>query len=86
MEDYAKLYHLLFNAITDALEQMNAQNFGSAKEASSPPSKKQKKSISQQKTKKAVPLSGERSNAAPSEATAGWIIQKGGARPLPFGR
>ena len=32
MEDYAKLYHLLFNAITDALEQMNAQNFGSAKE------------------------------------------------------
>ena len=28
MEDYAKLYHLLFNAITDALEQMNAQNFG----------------------------------------------------------
>ena len=33
MEDYAKLYHLLFTAITDALEQMNAQNFGSAKEA-----------------------------------------------------
>ena len=32
MEDYAKLYHLLFNAIIDALEQMNAQNFGSAKE------------------------------------------------------
>ena len=32
MEDYAKLYHLLFNAITDALEQMNTQNFGSAKE------------------------------------------------------
>ena len=32
MEDYAKLYHLLFNAITDALEQMNAQNFGSSKE------------------------------------------------------
>ena len=32
MENYAKLYHLLFNAITDALEQMNVQNFGSAKE------------------------------------------------------
>ena len=32
MEDYAKLYHLLFSAITDALEQMNAQNFGSVKE------------------------------------------------------
>ena len=43
-------------------------------------------SADQQKAKKAVPLSGERSNAAPSEATAGWIIQKGGARPLPFGR
>ena len=32
MEDYTKLYHLLFNAITDAMEQMNAQNFASAKE------------------------------------------------------
>ena len=31
MEDYTKLYHLLFNAITDALEQIDAQNFGSAK-------------------------------------------------------
>ena len=36
MEDYTKLYHLLFNAITDALEQMNAQNFGSAKETLRP--------------------------------------------------
>ena len=32
MEDDAKPYHLLFNAIIDALEQMNAQNFGSGKE------------------------------------------------------
>ena len=30
--DYEKLYHLLFNAITDALEQMKSQNFGTAKE------------------------------------------------------
>ncbi len=30
--DYEKLYHLLFNAITDALEQMESQNFGTAKE------------------------------------------------------
>ena len=30
--DYEKLYHLLFNAITDALEQMEQQNYGSAKE------------------------------------------------------
>ena len=30
--DYEKLYHLLFNAITDALKQMDSQNFGTAKE------------------------------------------------------
>ena len=30
--DYEKLYHLLFNAITDALEQMESQNCGDAKE------------------------------------------------------
>ena len=29
--DYEKLYHLLFNAITDALEQMESQNYGDAK-------------------------------------------------------
>ena len=31
--NYEKLYHLLFNAITDALEQMEQQNYGTAKEA-----------------------------------------------------
>ena len=30
--DYEKLYHLLFNDITDALEQMGSQNYGDAKE------------------------------------------------------
>lgn len=30
--DYEKLYLLLFNAITDALKQMESQNFGTAKE------------------------------------------------------
>ena len=30
MPDYEKMYHLLFNAITDALEQIEQQNFGSA--------------------------------------------------------
>ena len=30
--NYEKLYHLLFNAITDALEQMEKQNYGTAKE------------------------------------------------------
>ena len=30
MVDYEKLYHILFNAITDALEQMKAQDYGDA--------------------------------------------------------
>ena len=30
--DYEKLYHLLFNAITDALKQMESQNYGDAEE------------------------------------------------------
>ena len=30
--DYEKMYHLLFNAITDALEQLEQQNYGSAKD------------------------------------------------------
>lgn len=30
--DYEKLYHLLFNAITDAVEQMESQNYGDTKE------------------------------------------------------
>ena len=32
MPDYEKMYHLLFNAITDALEQIEQQNFGNAKD------------------------------------------------------
>ena len=32
MPDYATLYHLLFNAITDALEQMEQHNYGTAKD------------------------------------------------------
>ena len=30
--NYEKMYHLLFNAITDALEQMEKQNLGSTKD------------------------------------------------------
>ena len=30
--NYEKMYHLLFDAITDALEQMEKQNLGSAKD------------------------------------------------------
>ena len=29
--NYEPLYHLLFNACTDALEELDAQNFGSAR-------------------------------------------------------
>ena len=32
MANYDKMYSLLFNAITDALEQIEQQNFGSAKD------------------------------------------------------
>ena len=32
MPDYEKLYHLLFNAVTDSLRQMEAMNFGAAAE------------------------------------------------------
>ena len=32
MTDYQKMYTTLFNAITDALEQLDAQNYGEAKE------------------------------------------------------
>ena len=32
MPDYQKLYTLLFNAVTDALEEMEKLNFGRAKE------------------------------------------------------
>ena len=31
MPDYEKMYYLLFNAITDALEQIESQNYGNAK-------------------------------------------------------
>ena len=33
MPDYQKLYTLLFNACTDALVQLEQQNFGAAKQA-----------------------------------------------------
>ena len=32
MANYDKMYSTLFNAITDALEQIEQQNFGSAKD------------------------------------------------------
>ena len=38
--NYEKMYHLLFNAITDALEQMEKQNLGSAKDLLPPAQQK----------------------------------------------
>lgn len=32
MADYEKLYNLLFNAVTNALEQLEARNYGEAGE------------------------------------------------------
>ena len=32
MTDYQKMYTMLFNAVTDALTQMEAQNYGDAKD------------------------------------------------------
>ena len=32
MADYEKMYHLLFNAVTDSLRQMETMNFGTAAE------------------------------------------------------
>lgn len=32
MPDYEKMYHLLFNAVTDSLRQLEAMNFGVAAE------------------------------------------------------
>ena len=32
MPDYQRLYTALFNAVTDALRQLDAQNFGAARE------------------------------------------------------
>ena len=33
MPDYEKMYHLLFNAITDALTQLESHNYGDVKDA-----------------------------------------------------
>ena len=71
MENYQKMYSTLFNAITDALAQIEKQNTATQNPHSSLPSKKQKKCISQHRTEIAAALSGERSNAAPSEERGG---------------
>ena len=66
MPDYEKMYHLLFNAITDALTQLEAQNYGDVKDALISAQQKPKKSILQQRTKKEANL-----NAANAECRLG---------------
>ena len=58
MENYQKMYSTLFNAITDALAQIENQNYGDEKST-------------QHRTEIEAALSGERSNAAPSEERGG---------------
>mgnify|MGYP007129633258 CR=1 FL=1 len=61
MANYDKMYSLLFNAITDALEKLEKQNLGDAKDILVSAQQKAEEIYITAKTKKAVPLSGERS-------------------------
>ena len=85
MTDYLKMYLTLFNAITDALAQIEKQNYGDAKSTLIAAQQKQKKCILQHKTKKQQTRP-RRVKQCRAVRRAGRIIQKGGARPLPFGR
>ena len=79
--DYKQLYTLLFNASTDALEQIAEQNYGKARDILITAQRDAEEFISTQKTDPARRAKQCRAVHAP-----GRIIQKGGARPLPFGR
>ena len=74
MEEYKKMYLLLFNAITDALEQMEKQNYGSAKETlitAQQKTAKQCRPVPPQmlpRISTISPIGGERSNAADAQA------------------
>ena len=74
MPDYEKMYHLLFNAITDALTQLEAQNYGDVNYYSDPnggdPNKKPKKSILQQRIKKEANLNAANAAMPPWQASA----------------
>ena len=65
MEEYKKMYLLLFNAITDALEQMEQQNYGTAKDLLITAQQKAEEIyITAESSKSSSPARGERSNAA----------------------
>ena len=85
MPDYEKMYHLLFNAITDALEQIESQNYGNAKaQLISAQQKAEEIYITAKNKKSSTPK--RRAQQCRAVRRVWWIIQKGGARPLPFGR
>ena len=77
MENYQKMYSTLFNAITDALAQIEKQNYGDAKSTLIAAQQKAEECISQHRTEIEAALSGERSNAAPSEARGGSSKKEG---------
>ena len=83
MENYAKLYHLLFNAITDALEQMESQNYGNAKDMLIAAQQKAEESISQQKTEQEAALSAA-SEAMPRRQKRGVDNPKRRGKAPPF--
>ena len=61
--NYEKMYHLLFNAITDALEQMEKQNLGSAKDLPTNPRRAQQCCIPQAVCRRATVTRASRSKA-----------------------
>ena len=70
--DYQKMYPTLFNAITDALEKIEGQNYGDAKDLLIAAQQKAEDIyITAEDGTRSSPERGERSNAAPSEAVRG---------------
>ncbi len=67
--DYQKMYTTLFNAITDALSQIETQNYGDAKETLiSAQQKAEEIYITAQNRGRFFQKRGERSNAAPARS------------------
>ena len=83
MADYNKMYLLLFNAITDALEKSRAKITATQKNCLSPPSRKRKKFTSQQRTEQGAALS-TASEAMPRRQKCGVDNPKRRGKAPPF--
>ena len=70
MPDYEKMYHLLFNAITDALTQLEAQNYGDVKDALISAQQKAEEIYITQRTKKEANLNAANAAMPPWQASA----------------